>query len=127
MSRYNLLRWNGTRVVDDRGVGLVEVGCGLGAFWGHEMPRCAASFEPCSGESDYQSAGQRLVGGIGNFPDAHHRSFPYGKNGASPDLQANGPQAPLSAAQSAQQQHRTEVTCDKDRRCSIIGNLLFLT
>ena len=46
MSRYNLLRWNGTRVVDDRGVGLVEVGCGLGAFLGHEMSRFAASCTP---------------------------------------------------------------------------------
>ncbi len=68
-----------------------------------------------------------MVGGIGNFPDANHRSFPDKKNGASPDVQANGPQAPLSVLQSAQQQHRTEVTCDKARRCSITGKLPFLT
>ncbi len=68
-----------------------------------------------------------MVGGIGNPPDANHRSFPYGKNGVYPDLQANGPQVLISVLQSAQQQHRTEVTCDKARRCSITGKLPFLT
>ncbi len=65
--------------------------------------------------------------GIGNFPDANHRIFPDTKNGASPDLQANGPQAPLSAPQSAEQQHRTEVTREEARKCSITGKVLCLT
>jgi len=37
---------------------------GIGCVLGHEMPRCAASFEPCSGESDYQLAGQGLRVGL---------------------------------------------------------------
>ncbi len=65
--------------------------------------------------------------GIGDFPDANHGNFPDEIKGVSPDLQADGPQVSISVLQSAQQQHRTEVTCDKARRCSITGKLLFLT